>query len=212
MYNDSFVFRLVANPFGDQGEMNWKEHGLGINVEYIRRYEMLYQFDPFEIGEKDLPTDFIWFPWDDRLADVYARVQYLGFRGEVDSEVFPTFRRFDSCWRLVRQIMSKPEFMPSASWLVGERKESGNGFYCAMIQCSRHNRQRGKIENIAVLHEYRHHGLGTALIHKALHAFQKAGCCEVLLEATAKNEKAVHLYQKLGFEIIKTTFKETYVA
>ncbi|MDO5580560.1 MAG: N-acetyltransferase [Planctomycetia bacterium] len=209
-----FLFSENTDSFGDREGMNGKEHNFEIKVEYIQRYEMLFQFDSCKIPDEevDLPPDYVWFPWNDRLADVYARVQYLGFRGEVDSEVFPTFRRFDSCWRLVQYIMNKPEFMPKASWLIGEQKGAGNGFYCAMIQCSRKSKERGKIENIAVLQQYRHHGLGTAIIYKALQAFQKAGCCDVLLEATARNENAVHLYQKLGFKIIKTTFKETYVA
>ncbi|MCE5169888.1 GNAT family N-acetyltransferase [Paenibacillus profundus] len=60
--------------------------------------------------------------------------------------------------------------------------------------------QEGNIEFIAVSPEYRHHGMGEALLRHALQfLFKDKGIQEISLCVDMHNEKAIHLYKKAGF-------------
>lgn len=62
---------------------------------------------------------------------------------------------------------------------------------------------------IALLREYRGQGTGTALLHTLLERLKEDGVNNVMLSAKRKN-RAVDLYRKLGFTIIRED-KDTYI-
>jgi ribosomal protein S18 acetylase RimI-like enzyme len=45
---------------------------------------------------------------------------------------------------------------------------------------------------------------------KALHGFRAAGMVRAMLEVTARNSAAVRLYHWLGFQIVKTLYREVH--
>jgi GNAT superfamily N-acetyltransferase len=51
---------------------------------------------------------------------------------------------------------------------------------------------------------YRKMGIGVALLKASLERYQQQGVVEASLEAFKVNEKAIHLYQKYGYEIVDT--------
>ena len=51
---------------------------------------------------------------------------------------------------------------------------------------------------------YRKMGIGEALLKATLEKYQQQGVVEASLEAFKVNEKAIHLYQKYGYEIVDT--------
>ncbi|WP_393959868.1 GNAT family N-acetyltransferase [Priestia megaterium] len=51
---------------------------------------------------------------------------------------------------------------------------------------------------------YRKMGIGVALLKASLERYQQQGAVEASLEAFKVNEKAIHLYQKYGYEIVDT--------
>ncbi|GAB1802870.1 GNAT family N-acetyltransferase [Priestia megaterium] len=51
---------------------------------------------------------------------------------------------------------------------------------------------------------YRKIGIGEALLKATLERYQQQGVVEASLEAFKVNEKAIHLYQKYGYEIVDT--------
>ncbi|MGG2088746.1 GNAT family N-acetyltransferase [Priestia aryabhattai] len=51
---------------------------------------------------------------------------------------------------------------------------------------------------------YRKMGIGEALLKATLERYQQQGVVEASLEAFKVNEKAIHLYQKYGYEIVDT--------
>ena len=57
----------------------------------------------------------------------------------------------------------------------------------------------GIIEDMFVLREYRRHGLGSALLHRALEHFQETSTTRSQLEAWSANKPALQLYQSFGF-------------
>ena len=54
---------------------------------------------------------------------------------------------------------------------------------------------------IAVLAEYRGQGVGQALLHAALNKAKEIGLTRIELTVREKNESAIALYKKFGFEI-----------
>ncbi len=60
---------------------------------------------------------------------------------------------------------------------------------------------------MGILPEFRGQGLGKSLVMKALIGFHESGMKRVSLEVTSENEKAIELYQSLGFKIIRTMYK-----
>ena len=72
------------------------------------------------------------------------------------------------------------------------------GYICFRILC-----EEEYILKISVHPEFRHKGIGTALISRAL-KHGALNCAEhAVLEVSARNIKAVNLYRKMGFGFIK---------
>ena len=69
--------------------------------------------------------------------------------------------------------------------------------------------ERGEINYIVTIPEYRNQGIGTALLKKALEDIKELGCTTVSLEVEETNQSAIQLYKSKGFEI-KATRKKYY--
>ncbi len=68
-----------------------------------------------------------------------------------------------------------------------------------------HSRAKaGRILTIDVLPEARGHGLGTLLMEECEERLRARGCEQVWLETAVNNEAALRLYQKLGYQILRT--------
>ena len=178
------------------------------DFEYVKRYQMMFDFRRTKLIERELPPGFFWVPWKGSLVDTHARVHYNGFRDEIDTLIFPSFTRFDACQRLFRQVTSHPDFVREATFLIAQQVDEETQ-YCATIQGMKHGFKTGNIQNVAVLPSCRNRGLGHALLTKSLKGFREVGCDEVTLEVTAENGPAVELYRSVGFTVVRTTFKET---
>ena len=62
--------------------------------------------------------------------------------------------------------------------------------------------QRSGSDNIAVFPDYRKNGLGKALTIKLIETAEEKNCAFISLEVRPSNTAAVHMYKKLGFEIV----------
>ncbi|MHA2142390.1 MAG: ribosomal protein S18-alanine N-acetyltransferase [Candidatus Thorarchaeota archaeon] len=61
--------------------------------------------------------------------------------------------------------------------------------------------KKGHIVSVAVLHDYRHRGIGTDLILHGIKGMISYGAVEFFLEVRKNNVAAVTVYEKLGFEV-----------
>lgn len=174
---------------------------------------MRRDLDSKETLQPTLPDGFIWLPWHPRLCEPHGRVIYQSFSGDLDSLVFPTFRRLDACLRLMRGVASSGGFLPMGTWLIVRPNERAyeKVDYCATIQGIRSDFRTAAIQNVAVRPEFRRRGLGRAIVLKGLEGFRASGCAAVTLEATAENRPALELYESLGFEITQTVYKESFL-
>jgi ribosomal-protein-alanine N-acetyltransferase len=64
--------------------------------------------------------------------------------------------------------------------------------------------KKGHVVSVAVMPEHRRHGIGVALVSKALEAMRLYNAKQCYLEVRSSNEEAIRLYKKLGFEVTRT--------
>ena len=183
-----------------------------MSFAYIKRYQMVIDLAKVTLPDSQLPGGFYFLDWHPAFIERHAKTKYLSFCNEIDARIFPTFRQYDACLRLMRSIAGKSGFLPGATWLIVQGEPFKEIKDCATIQGLKHNDQLGAIQNVAVLSGFRRIGLGQALVVKSLHGFRNAGLQRVTLEVTAENTPAVLLYKKLGFRTVKTVYKETVVS
>ncbi|MDR1385080.1 MAG: GNAT family N-acetyltransferase [Planctomycetaceae bacterium] len=176
---------------------------------YVKRYQMVIDLRAVSLSTVPLSAGFHFLEWHPAFLERHAKTKYLSFCNEIDARIFPTFRQYDACLRLMQSISGKPGFLPQATWLIAKGEPFQKVKDCATIQGIQHNLQMGAIQNVAVIPEFRRLGLGRALVLQALYGFQNAGTENVTLEVTAENINAVNLYNKLGFKIVKSVYKET---
>jgi ribosomal protein S18 acetylase RimI-like enzyme len=171
-------------------------------VSYFKRFRMEIDLQAALPPVPDLPAGYAWIAWEDWLLEQHAEVKYQSFIEEIDAVVFTSLSNREGCRRLMREIASKPGFKPEATWMI-----ACAGSYCATVQGIREWNGTGAIQNIGVTAAHRGRGLGTALLLKALHGFQRCGAHRANLEVTAQNDAAVRIYRRLGFRCRKTLYK-----
>jgi ribosomal protein S18 acetylase RimI-like enzyme len=179
-----------------------------MGIRYFRRYRMEFDFARGSLPQATLPAGYHWLPWHRRFLDRHSLVKFASFQAEIDSQVFPCLGELDGCRKLMREICKQSSFLPQATWLITHRFDDwGEITDCATIQGLGKSPLLGAVQNVGVVPEHRGHGLGRALVLKALEGFQAAGLKRVYLEVTAENKQAVALYQSIGFRLTRTLYK-----
>lgn len=182
-----------------------------MSVRYFKRYRMEIDLDPQACRVPPLPAAYQLLAWDPALLEAHAQTKYLSFRDELDACVFPCLGDALGCYRLMGEITGRDCFLPEATWLaVYER--GGSVEYCGTVQGLRDPAGYGAIQNLGVVPGHRDHGLGTILLRKALAGFFHGGLRRAYLEVTAENERAVQLYDRLGFRRVRTVYKAVELA
>jgi mycothiol synthase len=107
-------------------------------------------------------------------------------------------------------MLGQPGFRPGLSWLA-EEEASGAVVGIGLNRISpdwiaQTGRQEGTVQVLGVLREHRQRGLGSALLVQSLHVLRGAGMQAVHLWADSENlTGAVRIYERLGFQVRKTT-------
>jgi ribosomal protein S18 acetylase RimI-like enzyme len=179
-----------------------------MGVTYFKRYRMEISLRK-AVFKVPPPPGYALIPWSPELFESHVDVKFGSFKRELDTLVFSSFRTRDGCRLVMERITRNKGFLPSATWLAVRKGKGGRGLFCGTIQGVCNPNGFGGIQNIGVLPQERGKGVGTALIHKALTGFQRAGMKAAYLEVTAENESAVLLYEKLGFQIARIQYKES---
>ncbi|MFO0824413.1 MAG: GNAT family N-acetyltransferase [Gemmataceae bacterium] len=174
-------------------------------VKYIKRHRMELELRHAR-PPAELPEGFFWLPWSPQLQDIHAQVLCAAFAGETDTEVFPCLATLNGCRDLMAAITSRPGFCPGATWLAATRDCS-----LGTVQGLLDEQGFGGIQNLGVVAGNRGHGLGRALLLKALDGFAATGVKRAFLEVTASNAPAMRLYRDLGFRCYKTIYREVEV-
>ncbi len=65
-------------------------------------------------------------------------------------------------------------------------------------------RKRGRILTLDIVPQARRFGLGSKLLLDCERRLRAHGCSEIYLETAVNNEPAIKLYQRMGYEILRT--------
>ena len=181
-------------------------------LTYFKRYRMEMELNKLPLDLPSLPVDYHYLPWEESLIEDHAETKYRCFCYEIDANVFPSLGERDGCHRLMNEITRRDNFIPQATWLMEYRDSEGEVDYCGTIQGLRDQLGRGAVQNLGITPEHRGAGLGTALLVRALNGFREHGLTCATLEVTAQNSGALRLYQRFGFQVVKTVYKAAEVA
>ena len=112
-----------------------------MDIAYFKRFRMEITLSGRVVNPPPVPDGYVFLPWDGALLEAFARAKYLGFRDEIDTEVFPCLGEFAGCRRLMADIAGSPGFLPGATWLAmclanGEARPQ----YCGIVQGVRDRR------------------------------------------------------------------------
>lgn len=178
----------AAGPFIDEG---------------FTRYQRLFMNLPLDEPSplRPLPPEFELRPWREQDYQAAAQLITTAYRGHVDSEINDQYRSLTGSLRFLNNIVRFPGcgiFDPAASFLAYHKPMKAN---VGMILTSRVKDDVGHVTQVCLLPQYRSHGIGQALIAATRENLRRRKFRYLSLTVTEANDRAVALYQRLGFKI-----------
>lgn len=183
-----------------------------MGLTYFKRFRMEFDLVRQTIPNAPLPAGFELVPYSAELVGEHAATKYESFRHEMDVNVFPCLGRRDGCLRLMREITSRSNFVPGATWLCRHREHNSNRTIGVGTIQGLSIDGWGAIQNLGISPAFRSRGLGSSLLHHAAMGFKKAGLKRMHLEVTTDNTAAIRLYERIGFQKTEVVYKATEVA
>ena len=123
------------------------------------------------------------------------------YRGHVDSEINDQYRTLSGSLRFLNNIVRFPgcgTFDPEGSFVAMHKRTRS---LVGSILCSRVRQDVGHVTQVCVLPNYRSHGLGRLLIAATAANLRQRNFSLLSLTVTEANDRAVKLYQRLGFDV-----------
>ncbi len=143
-------------------------------------------------------------PWDDRHFEACAQLIFQAYDGHVDSEINDQYHSEPGAMKFLKNIIILPgcgTFLPEASFVV---RPIASDRLVAVVLASSVSHGVGHTTQICILPGYRGHGLGLRLMEASIRALVSLRFHALSLTVTSANEKAVRLYERLGFNTLKT--------
>lgn len=143
--------------------------------------------------------------WQDDFYEPLAELILDAYAGHVDSQINDHYRTPAGALRFLKNIVLFPGcgvFQADCSLVAAEAGLPAAGRLLGAVLSSQVARGVGHITQICVQRRWQGHGLGQRLLVAALARLEAKGCRGVSLTVTAGN-RAVNLYRRFGFEILK---------
>jgi len=172
----------------------------------LERWGVLYRWragmtlDLRGLSERpSLPPQYQLVEWDALRLPEVAEVDYAAYEGSLDARLY--WRYFSSpggCERMWREAIGGKfgRFDPRRTLLLLHE-----GRVCGDVMASMRTPHDAFIGNLAVLPEHRG-GVGRALLLSCLWRYRSAGFQRVSLAVTLENQRALRLYNSLGFATV----------
>jgi ribosomal protein S18 acetylase RimI-like enzyme len=168
------------------------------------RQFMLLQLDKAKLSGKQISPGLRVEPWSDRVFDSAAKLIQLAYANHVDGQINDQYCSESGSLRFLRNIVLLPgcgQFLPEASFLV--RPATGDR-PIAMILTSTVAEGVGHTTQVCVMPGYQGGGIGRQLMEHSIQALKRRGYKSLSLTVTTVNQRAVELYEHLGFKLVKT--------
>jgi ribosomal protein S18 acetylase RimI-like enzyme len=136
--------------------------------------------------------------WQDGHVGEAAAILQAAYAAGVEAELVALYRTVDGCRTVLDNILNQGScgvLIPQASAMAGQRGR-GVGFVLVTEVAPR----RGHLPQIAVLPEYQGKGIGRGLLDHSLRRLTAAGFETLSLIVSRANDRALRLYQGVGFQ------------
>ncbi|MGA8301294.1 MAG: GNAT family N-acetyltransferase [Terriglobales bacterium] len=147
-----------------------------------------------------LAPEFEMLPWAEEHYQTAAAVITAAYRGHVDSDINDQYRNLSGSLRFLSNIVRFPGcgvFDPLSSFVVFHRRTRT---MVGMILCSQVRADVGHITQVCMLPEYRSAGLGVVLMAATTKSLRDRNFTAISLTVTEANDRAIKLYERIGFE------------
>src|SRR6266436_3454958 len=141
--------------------------------------------------------------WDHRYFESCARLIQLAYANHVDGEINDQYRSESGALRFLKNIIILPgcgQFQAEASFVL---RQPHAGHLAGVVLNSSVSAGVGHTTQICAVPGYQGRGLGRRLMEASLQALRVRHFTTVSLTVTSGNERAVRLYEKLGFNTVK---------
>lgn len=177
-------------------------------MTYFKRFRMRADLNRLSCRPPRKFPGYQFVAWTDRLLPEHAEAKFASFRNELDAHVFPCLGNWQGCQKLMTEIAKRNNFVPQATWLLVRRDPaSSERVNCGTVQGVSDGADVGSIQNLGLVQSERGFGLGSELLRRSLAGFAEVGVRYVDLEVTSKNDRAIALYQRIGFEMTQVVYK-----
>jgi len=174
----------------------------GRPLQIFRRLFMMT--DALDYSLKPYPTGshLRFAPWANHYLDSAARLITHTYRNHVDSRINDQYHSYDGARRFLYNTLHHPGcgtfHQPAA--LVAIHTPSHE--ICGVCLASLVESRVGHITQVCVAPHMIGQGLGYELLRRSLSAFRESGCEAAGLTVTESNNRAVRLYESVGFHTI----------
>lgn len=202
---------LRATPRLQRIEAQLMPFGTELDPIFLSQYFQLYprQFMLLRLAEanltgKPLSAGLRLDPWSDRAFEAAARLIHLAYADHVDSQINDQYCSEAGGLKFLRNIVLLPgcgQFLPEASFLV---RPVGDDRLVAMVLTSTVAERVGHTTQICVMPGYQGHSIGRTLMENSIQALRRRNYESLSLTVTSINQRAVGLYEHLGFRTVKT--------
>jgi ribosomal protein S18 acetylase RimI-like enzyme len=142
--------------------------------------------------------------WNDRHFGACARLIQLAYANHMDGEINDQYRTESGALKFLKNIIMLPgcgQFQEHASFVL---RAPHTQELVGVVLTSAVSPGVGHTTQICVMPGYQGHGLGRRLMEATLTALRTRSFTGLSLTVTSANQRAVQLYEKLGFVKIKT--------
>jgi ribosomal protein S18 acetylase RimI-like enzyme len=201
---------LRATPRLQRIEAQLMPFGTELDPVFLSQYFRLHprQFMVLSLQEanltgKPISSSLRIEPWSDRVFEAAAQLIHLAYANHVDSQINDQYCSEAGGLKFLRNIVLLPgcgRFLPEASFLV---RPPTTDRLVAMVLTSTVADKVGHTTQVCVMPGYQGHGIGRALMENVILALRKKHYEMLSLTVTSVNQRAVELYEHLGFRTVK---------
>jgi len=191
--------QLLAHHTGEVSRP-FLQQGFSRHPRVFMNYEIGRHPQASPPTQPPFPAQFELRPWSEQEYQAAAALITAAYRGHVDSEINDQYRSLTGSLRFLNNIVRFPgcgTFDPRASFVVFQRRTRT---LIGLILCSLVRPDVGHITQVCVLPEYRSAGLGEAMMAASTRSLRERGFHFISLTVTEANDRAIALYQRIGFE------------
>jgi ribosomal protein S18 acetylase RimI-like enzyme len=142
--------------------------------------------------------------WDNRYFAPCARLIQLAYANHMDGQINDQYRSESGALKFLKNIVVLPgcgQFQEQASFVL---REPHSHELQGVVLTSAVAPRVGHTTQICVMPGYQGRGLGRRLIAATIAALRARNFAALSLTVTAANERAVRLYEQIGFKRIKS--------